>query len=157
MRFDPKKIILQKKFNYEEALVSYEVLKKILEREGRLDMYYYVSIRSKEVFVDIIDCEHVYWMAHQLGTSDREAVFAICDYPGFLYDLRDVLYENDINGYQRYEAVTECYIMGSDCVDHGEYISKSKKDAEFYFKEIQRVPDLLYVTLVHGDEENEET
>ena len=87
MRFDPKKIILQKKFNYEEALISYEVLKNILEREGNLEMYYYVSIKDMEVFVDVIESDHVYWMAHQLNVTDKEAVFAICDYPGFLLSL----------------------------------------------------------------------
>ena len=40
--------------------------------------------------------------------------------------------------------------------DYGDYISQTKEDAEFYFKEIQRVPDLLYVTIAHDDEENEE-
>ena len=156
MRFDPKKIILQKKFNYEEALVSYEVLKNILEREGSPEMYYYVSIKDMEVFVDIIESDHVYWMAHQLNVTNKEAVFAICDYPGFLYDLRDVLCVNGINGLKRYEPVTECYLMQSDCDDYGDYISQTKEDAEFYFKEIQRVPDLLYVTIAHDDEENKE-
>lgn len=155
MRLDPKKIVFNKPMSLSQAIKAYSILDEVIDATQLGDDYIYVHIKEGFSFnVETIEKNEVDWLSKELGVTDREAVICIIEYPGYLEDLKDHLYNCRINGYKRYSVFTKADIMGDWDQTWEEYIGVSEDDARFFFKNILKVDGIVSILEMDDEEED---
>lgn len=150
MRSETERVVFNRALNPDEYLSASLFMMSLLLKYKNEDYYYYVNVgKDMDMNVTTYASEEVQWQANELMCTDLQAVFAIAEYDGFYEDLTEILWKNNIGGYNRYVAQTTHTLIKDEDVKH--CIAKSEKDAMFYFDTILGVDDILTIR-----EDNEE-
>lgn len=150
MRSETERVVFNRALDPDEYLSASLFMMSLLLRYKQEDYYYYVNVgKDMDMNVTTYTSEEVQWQANELMCTDLQAVFAIAEYDGFYEDITELLWKNNIGGYNRYVAQTTDTLIKDEDVKH--CIAKSEKDAMFYFDTILGVDDILTIR-----EDNEE-
>lgn len=155
MKLNLDRVIFSTELDEYNAFRINQSIKPILERYNTNNNYFFVDLDlSFGLNILTYDPDEVQWLARKLECTDREAVYSIYYYDGFLEDYKDILYENNINDYKRYTVMTISNLNNGEELDYGDYIGESIEDATDYFNNIVAVPDIIKI--IEHDEEEEE-
>lgn len=71
--------------------------------------YIYVNLDTEDGGIEIVNypVKSIEVVARELECSEREALYCVAVYPGFLSELRECLYWNDINDLKKFIVRTE--------------------------------------------------
>lgn len=93
---------------YEMEVVEDYIRDLILKRFDVSKFFIYVNLDTEEGGIEIINYpeQSIKVLAKELGCSDKEALYCVGKFPGFLQELRGMLYWNDINDLKKFLITT---------------------------------------------------
>ena len=157
MRLDPKKILTSRRFNTEEVLSAYEIMRNLMDAKDADEFYYYIDTdKNGMAHVFVTGIYEVEWLAKKLNCRPKQALMCINEYPGFWEELKDTLNSVGVSGYdKRFLVFTKRDLMNdsNNFGSHEEYVGDSKEDAMEYFKKVLGVADVISII---EDEEEED-
>lgn len=94
---------------YEMDVVEDYIRGLILKRHDFSKVYIYVNLDTEEGGIEIQNYpeQSIKVLAKELGCSDKEALYCVGKFPGFLQELRGMLYWNDINDLKKFLITTK--------------------------------------------------
>lgn len=94
---------------FEVEVVEEYIRELIFKRKDLRNVYIYVNLDTEDGGIEIVNypVQSIQVVAKELECSEREALYCCAKFPGFLLELRETLYWNDINGLCKYIIVTE--------------------------------------------------
>lgn len=145
-----EKVVFSRDISETELYTISLFLESLIQRNKTDDQYYYVDVKEDlDLTITGYRAEEVQWQAKELMCTDLQALFSIVDYDGFYEELMQTLWANKINGLTRYVAHTKTTLL-KDQEPHF-CIAKNEKEANYYFKTILQLKDIL--TVREDDEE----
>jgi len=90
-----------------EALQDY--FTSLVKNRKRLDqLYFFVNLDTEDGGIEIIHypARSIKAMANALECSEREALYCCGHFPGFLNEIRGMLYWSEIGGYKKFTITT---------------------------------------------------
>jgi len=148
MRLDPKRVVFNRKLSLTEAVQAYSILVDTLKDSKDKGMYYYVIVQLDfidNLFVEAVAPEEVHWLANKLSVDDRQALVCIMEFPSFWEDLKDHLYNCEINNYKRFSVFTKNDLMGEGNRVWEEYIGEDEEDAYYFYSNILLIQDIVSI------------
>jgi len=115
------------------------------------DLYYYVEVSDDlDLHVTTYEAYEVQWQASELLCTDHEALVSMTEFDGFYEEVMEMLWRNNINGYDRYVAQTKETI--GEGLDPRWCIASTEEEAFHYFSHILKLKEIITVR-----KNNEET
>jgi hypothetical protein len=120
---------------FEVEVVEDYIQQLIKQRRDFRAFYIYVNLDTEDGGIEIVNypSKSIQVIAKTLECTDREALYCCATFPGFLSEIRDILYWNGINDLRKYIVITESYddkekIVLSESVTYARTIQEAKKE-----------------------------
>ena len=103
-----RRILFNRNPDIYEAQVLSEYVDEMRKKKVPMDkLYFFIDLDSNQgIEITTYPTASVEFLSEELECSHLEALYCFANHPGFLKDLKEILYWNDLNGINKYNVTT---------------------------------------------------
>lgn len=158
MLSEPTRIVISRSVNEEEHKQLIALLSDLVTSK-KDDRYYYIHL-GKGTIGDLAVYEFteslINWNCKVLGVGPRAATFVEGRFPGYIFDLNYMLYQNHLGDVKRYVALTSDTLLDNSLYEPEIYVKTFAMAVE-YFTDVVKLKSIIDIYEEDDRQEGENT